>query len=411
MDLAQVDREAFCPFHGGFVLLASCPIIATSARYQVNSQLDDPGDEADPVVSFTDTTGEVDEVAPRRVAAGTSPFATAPRSFRSGSMLESTIDGTKRLVLADAPGVPEPERGGLFRRRDPQYLPSVADLTNHGATAARPARCCPVCLHPLPITIDIRDPYPVALVGSTQASKTTTMIALIDSAAQEGPAALGVSTFSTTEASYNYLQSLESKGEDIFEKFREGKRVGRTAARVRHPPLEFRTTFKRGENVSVLIQDVAGENLTDPDDRLHESPTVLWSDAVIFIYNPEDSPLLRSSSTSRFDQAIMLNGLRDDLEARGPSDPTGRRYPEPPLVFVLAKADLLPTPPDLRSGQPQPDEIRSILRALRDGSVVSAAERWPDVHWGCIAAAPANGGEQQGVLEVFRLVLDLLARQ
>jgi hypothetical protein len=275
----------------------------------------------------------------------------------------------------------------------------------YGGAVVRPARACPTCLHPLPATIDYRDTYPVILVGHEGSSKTSTIVALIDAAGSNEPEALGVSRFMPTEATSRYLLSMDEK---IFVNFRNGIGPERTQQNTIHPPLEFLTTLGLGgPAASLLIHDVAGETLTNPDTRLQQAPSVLWADAILFIYNPENSPLLTDGSFP--DQAHILNGLRDDLETRGPRDPSGRAYEEPALLFVVSKADLVPNCPDLREGTYNDTDVHAALRSLGDQAVINAANRFPTVHWLLMAPMPEQGGGPQGVIPVLKLLLQELS--
>ena len=177
-----------------------------------------------------------------------------------------------------------------------------------------------------------------------------------------------------------------------------------------HPPLEFVTTLGvGGPSVSILLHDVAGEDLEDRDLRMDRASSVLWADAIIFLYNPEDSPQL--DLTDRQDQAAILNGLRDDLEARGELDASGNEYKDPPLLLVVSKADLV-VPMDLLAteGIGGAEDVQKVLRRLRDGAVINAAKRFPRVSWHFIAPIPKDGSGPQGVIPLFRTLLEELRR-
>ncbi len=426
--MTELHVERFCPYHGGFVALATCPVVATNERtnFEAHRRLGvDPGPRAQPGGGSVDAAlGGSSEQEPGDDAARDTPRGESegrptgpPRPIRVeaartppvGYLAQSRIDGLRRLVVAHGPGIRQ-HKQGLLRPppRIRETLPSPAELAEgYGGVLVRPARACPRCLHPLPVTIDHRDAYPVAIAGHTGASKTTTIVALIEEANQLGPEALGVESFSATESTIN---ALRARDPDIFAKYR--RRQGPTGtSQELHAPLEFLTSLPNGiGEASVLVQDASGEDLVQPDLRLERARAVLWSDAVLFIYNPEDSPLLRSETMTRNDQAVLLNGIRDDLETRAERDPSGRRYTDPPLIVAVSKADLLPDPPDVRSGPAPPDEVEQALRGLRDASVLAAARRWPEVHWRFVAPLPQNGGEPQGVADLFKLLLSLLGR-
>jgi hypothetical protein len=235
------------------------------------------------------------------------------------------------------------------------------------------------------------------MVGHTGASKTSTALALIEGAGREGPAALGVPAFSPTEATVLHLRTLDP---DIFGTFRRREPL-RPTDPGHHPPLEFVTTLGDNRPLTVLLHDVAGEDLMDPDRRVQLAPMTLWADTIIFIYNPENSPSYeRNTEPPAPDQAVILNGVRDDLEVRGTHDASGRRYADPLLIVAVSKADLVDPGWGLRDGPACESEVKETLRSLGDGAVVTAASRWPEVRWRFIAPHPPSG-ESQGVLELF----------
>ncbi len=272
-----------------------------------------------------------------------------------------------------------------------------------------------MCCHPLTQTIDFRDPYPIALIGHAEASKTTTIIALIELLNKVGPEALGVESFAPTESTMHYLRELDldpsdPNNPDVFTKFRSGVRPNRTDASRHRPPLEFVAGFGSEKSCSVLIQDLAGEDVTHPELRPKFSRYVFWADAILFIYNPEDSPLLKT--TARQDQAILLNGIFEDLEAYGGQSHSPSARSIPPLIFAVSKCDLLPNPPDLRNGIVPEAQVEGALKELNDTAVLAAARRWgDDVHFRFIAPMPENGGEPQGVVELFNLLLSVINRR
>ena len=418
------SAQRFCPYHGGFIMLADCFVVATNDTYaaaprrrSARSGHGIAGDSLDEDLGAPAGAGDDDddtEAMPRRssapAAARTRQRIRADLAPTVGDVVTSDIDGRDRHVLAQAPPPPQALKRRRFQAAEAHVLKSPAELavSSGGARAARarPARACPICRHPLPATIDYRDPYPIAMVGHTQASKTSTVLALIESVGNEGPEALGVESFSPTELTSQYLRSLDAR---IFEQFRRGHGPPRTQRR-HHPPLEFVTTLGDGSPATVLLHDVAGEDLMDPNTRLERAPTVLWADAIVFVYNPEDSPRhKRTTDSDRMDQAVILNGVRDDLESRGTHDPSNHRYTDPPLIIAVSKADLLNPAPDVSDGPAPESEVKDALRKLGDGAIVSAARRWPEVHWRFIAPQPPSD-EPQGVIELFRLLLSLLGR-
>jgi hypothetical protein len=408
----RADQMRFCPYHGAAILLADCPVVATNyefnarnnatqldprqiglssasnSRGTVSSELEEDTDGPSPAPPPSTATTERPREKP-------SVRLRADVDVQVGKLVRSKVDGWERLVVARSPHyVPR-------RLRSAPELEAPALMAHeYGGAVVRPARACPTCLHPLPATIDYRDTYPMVLVGHKGSSKTSTVLAIIEEAGQNAPETFGVSNFSATEATTDYLLSIDKR---IFAKFRKNENLDRTQENRIHPPLEFLTTIGvGGPPASLLLHDIAGEVLRNRDKRLEDAPSVLWADAIMFIYNPENSPALNSEEQP--DQAYILNGLRDDLEARGPYDASGRPYEDPPLIFILSKADILPNCPDL-SRDYTDEDVHSALRSLGDQAVINAANRFPVVHWLLMAPMPAQGGGPLGVGDVLSLLL------
>jgi hypothetical protein len=405
------DAERFCPYHGGYIRLADCPIVATNVIFNTREGAKPPagGGGASAKAGFAAAVGVSDSDEEREPStdstAGSSTGSRRSVSMMAaivdvGTPITSRIDGEERVVLAKAPGYQR--RVG----RAGKPLKSPAELAvNYGGAKARPARACQHCRHPLPATLDYRDAFPVALVGHQSSSKTSTALAIIDEAGNCDPGELGANSFVPTEATIRYLQTIDR---EIFINFRRGQGPNLTD-RTYHPPLEFATTLGiGGPPISVLIHDVAGEDLTERDWRMERAASVLWADAIIFLYNPEDSP--RMNLTGRQDQAAILNGLRDDLEARGQFDASGNEYKDPSLLLAISKADLILPEEVLATGDYGPEDVQKELRQLRDGAVINAAKRFPHVSWHFIAAIPPDGSGPQGVISLFRRLLEELRR-
>lgn len=429
----RANTTRFCPYHGGQVLLADCPVLATSKRFnQTYGSAQDGNGVAASTLSGRrakraedaasaglrgllgaddgDDGDDGDQPPTATVEAATSGQTRrmAGEVLRAGQVVTSRVDNEPRLILALGPGY---LRSRL--RSAPELAAPAQMAASAGGAASRPARACPLCRHPLPATIDYRDPFPVALVGHAEASKTTTLVALIEEAGQRGPEAFGARTLAPTEATMEYLYGIKDPhggDETVFDKFRSGTPLPGTD-KVHHPPMEFLTTLgPTGPQISLLLQDASGEELMNPEDRLFRTPAVLWSDAIMFIYNPEHSPRLSGRHGQR-SQASILNGLREDLEARGPLDASGQRHKDPPLLMVVSKADLLEglMPAIDIDGRTYTDQhVKNALRQLGDAGVISAAERFPTVRWLFAAPMPDTGAGPQGIVELFRLLLQEL---
>ncbi|MDX6719620.1 MAG: hypothetical protein QOJ63_1874 [Solirubrobacteraceae bacterium] len=419
--MTPIGTVRFCPYHGGYVKLAKCPIVATSVRFNEEDKVRrrrQPAARARPLDDIDEDLGGDDlddDVEPLDEPAVVRPGAVVTRNVlgdlgpRIGEPLTSRVDGVERVVLAVAPGLPVPAarpRGRRFAHR-PQgppptgTLPTLMDLAGgRDGRRARPARACPECWHPFPVTIDQRNAYPVALIGHAEASKTSTVLALLDDVAQHGAAELGVRSFAATEQT---MRNLARNDSQVFANFRKG--IGPKGTQPEHhAPLEFLTYLPNTDRqVALLVQDAAGEDLMDEETRAFR--TFLWSDVVIFLYNPEDS---RAAGGDRLDQAVLLDSVRNDIESYGGYDASGREFPEPKLIVAVSKADLLDGAPDLQDGPAPEEEVMTAVVGLGDGALVSAAERWKKVHWRFIAPMPDHGGGPQGVTDLFSLLLTLL---
>ena len=406
-------EERYCPWHGERIRLADCPIVATNEAYEqeVRSRL--RAARAAPFVSLQENSlGEArinavlgESVGKSVPSSGVSPgserLLTSISSLAVGDLLESAIDGKGRLVVSLPPRPPVLPEKRRYGRVDEPRLPSPAELAAPlGGPRLRPVRACPDarCLHPLPAGIDTRDVFVVAVIGNTSASKTTLLAALADMAsAPEGRAVLGLADFAVTEDSARRFQEIL-----------RGYRMG--SATVVTPSEEFgflevNFSFSDGslpEGVLVL-HNLGGENYQDPDKRLHRAAHVLWSDAVVFVVNPEETPGI-NTARSDVDQAQVLSGLLDDLRSFDRSIPA--------LYCAISKADLLPAAFGIGSGRSVQTfpSARDVLVALGAHDVVAAAERWPTVFWSCVAPQPVDGGPY-GVLELFAGVLGEMAEK
>jgi hypothetical protein len=219
-----------------------------------------------------------------------------------------------------------------------------------------------------------------------------------------GPRALGVRDFSATEATKEYLESLEI---DPLARFRASQAVPLTQGGRRHPPFEFLATLpptqsKPEAEAIVLLQDAAGEDLMKRDDRIYRARSLLWSDVVLFVYNPEDAPGWPSRRADRPRQAALLNGIRNDLEMRLEA---GSELRFPPLIIAVSKVDLLKPRPQVMAGD---GAVMAAVEDLGDASMIAAAGRWPAVHWRFIAPQPKDGSGQEGVTELFAQLLSVI---
>lgn len=407
------DTIRCCPYHGGWIKLADCPIVATNMGVVLG--FDQP--QAVPglgslAAQFGATVTDDDELPPLGSPIGPQHPAGATATATEiavGKDLVSRIDGKARRVVALAP---KPPAKGAQKKRfltpksqeTPDQLPSPADLAiKVGGSRARPLRACPDprCLHPLPATIDHRDPISIAVIGNTGASKTTTMAAFLYELRRQGPEVLGVPSFTASEDTRRTMRP-------IVDAYEQGDDTERTHGQRFHAPLEFNTVL-RGLDVTVLLHDVAGETVMDPYERLQWAPHVLWADVLLFIYNPEESPSLSSSLNhvrSAVDQAGVLDGVLDDFDTHQPRQPDNKTPRErPPLVVAVSKADRLTAFPRIH-GPGVEGDVKRTLRELYDADIVHSGDRWDNTHWRFIAPKPPSGGPE-GVMDLFRLLLQI----
>lgn len=428
---ATFRTQRSCPYHGGWIRLADCPIVATNALLSSTDDAQSPSQPLsdllggiaissdDPLERVPDGDGATIRLGetigpdwtsqrPSRAASAGLGRETAGLAFTPGEQLYSRVDGRPRLIVAAPPARPAEVRG-KYRRGDEwgeshtPDLPSPAVLAaRFGGQRARPVRACPdpSCLHPLPANIDMRDPISIVMVGNSGASKTTTLVALITALKQDGPEGLGVRAFAPSEHTLKQYRN-------IIASFDEHGQATGTAARTFHMALEF-TTELAGRSATVLLHDIAGEDIMDPNRRLRWAPYVLWADAILYVYNPEESPVLNLMEGNA-DQEGVLNGVLDDLEAEPPKDSTGAtRWPK--LVVAVSKADLIPRAPDLGAGAVPAKTVKELVRGLGDGGVVNAADRWGDTQWALIAPQPNPPSRRSaGVTDLFRQLLSLVA--
>ncbi|HEX7134958.1 MAG TPA: hypothetical protein VF228_20455 [Iamia sp.] len=417
---ATFDRAVVCPFCGGEILLAECPIVATNDLMMARllDEIGGASTPAPPVVSGGDQISDVDfgdledtdgpgrpapaPAAPARVAV-VAPPRTARGGFWVGQQLVSAIDSVARVVVAGPPVPPEePEKKRFWQADRPEALPSAVELAaDHGGSRVRPARACPrrACHHPLPIEIDDRDPFVVALVGNTSASKTTLLAALVQQAERaEGREVLGLDEFTVSERATRVLRP-------IVRQYRRGERTVATEGEALKGPLDFNITLAShpDEPIVLIINDIPGETYMDPDLRAMLASHIQWADAILFVVNPEEAPSI-DVWESDIDQATVLNGIHSDLSQILDPSPDASVDRFPPLVVVVAKADVLAREGALDRDDHRPAAIVKALVQVEADDVVAAVERWPDVEWVAAAALP-DDGPPTGVIDVFATVL------
>jgi hypothetical protein len=396
-------RVVFCPFHGRPIALAACHIVATSEQYNAargalteaarNDRDDQPrGIAGRRLAQLSDEEALAKQSDEPERPTGPRQVTVRARRLGAGSKVCSDVDRAERIVLATA--------GELLVRKkfSANTLRAPRDIAEEAGAESRPARACPVCKHPLPLSLDDRDVFPITMIGHSGASKTSTIMALIEEAGRRSEAELGVHSFFPTGSATDYLWS---RADDPKSKPR-GFMMSR---RVRHPPLEFvlqRSTTSR--QLSLLFQDAAGEDLTDHEAILRKAPSVLWSDVIIYVYDPTKST--KHAGREAMPQAAILNRVREDIEHHGRNEERGR----PHLIVMVSKADTLDKHRqyDLDGRRYSDSDVQDTLRELGDGGVVAAAKRFETVRW--LFASPSRPDTEtpQGIVELFRTLLQSL---
>lgn len=252
----------------------------------------------------------------------------------------------------------------------------------------------PDCFHPLPLDIDDRLPFVIAVVGNTRASKTTLLAALIklgETAA--GQEKLGLLEFSVDEASRALLK-------DALASYAEGTDTDATNEQEYRAPIEVCVTFveRPDEPVLLLLHDLGGEIYQDPFRRSQEAPHIRWANAAIFVVNPEETPGL-GTKTSDAAQEGVLNGLLRGLK---------RDDHDPPLAIALGKADLVHDARLINLGRLGPGVVEQALIELGAEGIVSEAARWPQTSFHAVAPQRPDFPEF-GVADLFRTVFDRMA--
>jgi hypothetical protein len=251
------------------------------------------------------------------------------------------------------------------------------------------------------MSIDDRDPFVVAIVGNTSATKTTLILALAEQAMTGAVPPLGLTEFSPTEAARRTMR------QDL-QLYRSQQDVKQTdEGRSFYEPMEFLVAFGPSlPNVVLLIHDIAGETFMEPDSRLERAVHLLWADAVVFVVNPEETPGI-GTLTSDTDQSAVLTGVYDDI-VHGTSLRRAAGLDDvPPLVLLLSKADLLG---EHSLDGPDPEEPARVARTLeRLGAVdiLLAAKRWPNCHMLFVAPQPRDG-QPSGVVKAFEHVFTVM---
>ena len=226
--------------------------------------------------------------------------------FVPGQRLKSRSTGRERLIVAPPPQ-PDRRRAG---RAASGVTVAVARVSGQARLrlrrAARPAGArlpATVVLPPTPAersTCGIQSP--IAIVGNSLASKTTTVAALMQELGRHGPRRSDVRIVCAHGAhverhsqGVRSLRAGERRGDDRRWPVPSAARVLDGAAGRRAGDCARPRCRRRGPNGPRPAAQV----------RAH----VLWADVVLFLYNPEESPALgcsiRAGSERRADRRVQ----------------------------------------------------------------------------------------------------------
>jgi hypothetical protein len=301
-----------CPYCSEEIELGQCPIIATS-------------------LEGVGGLGGIER------SEGTLPSGTVPLR---------RLEKTDWPVLAEPPNEEAGKRGrersligraligdGKLDRLDGGKLPRE-DV---------PARACPACEHPLPLSIDTRETAVVAVVGVNRVGKTYMLATSLLEAMRRGglDRRLGCTEFvadNRTDGNFlkNYVGPLRSGA--VLEKTQSEGREERAE------PLIFNVTLPDCEPFSLAVHDVAGEVLGDHKRRAKSATYLHGARGIVFIIDPRDvddlrvaipPALIENEEELGWDQGTLLSVcLSDDGLLAG--------APPIPVVVAIAKADLIP---------------------------------------------------------------------
>jgi hypothetical protein len=250
-----------------------------------------------------------------------------------------------------------------------------------------PARACPICEHPLPLSIDTRESHVLAVVGVNRVGKTYLLATSLLEALRRGglDSRLGCTEFATDDRTdANFLR-------DYLTPLRTGVPLERTQAEGREEraePLVFGVTLPSSKPFSLAVHDVAGEVLGNHKRRAKSATYLHGARGIVFVIDPRDiddlraaipPPLIEGEEELGWDQGSLLSTcLSDDGLLAG--------APPIPVVIAIAKADLIPQATGEAHGflQPGPknEGPEAFYARIRDNSreVEDFLERFDALH-------------------------------
>jgi hypothetical protein len=267
-----------------------------------------------------------------------------------------------------------------------------------------PARACPSCRHPLPTDLDERDFLTVAVIGTTGVGKTHYLASMVYEACRlQKLRPHGFTEFVPDEATAHRYHT------DYYEPvFDDGSVLDQTNPLKPAETLSFRVTLDQYEPFGLMFHDVAGETLSNRQDRARDASFVQHADAAILLIDPVWLPVLRRTLASNGrrhggrNQADLLSACIQQLDHRARL--------QVPYAITVSKSDLLV--PLLahrpRFADPPPTglvewdidlrfvdgEVRSILQGAGALDLLAISEQLGQVSFHAVApigAEPTNG--------------------
>jgi hypothetical protein len=309
-----------CPFCHRKIDLRECPVIATNFS-GAGRPLRPPS--GNPAGLFADLSAtEKSEETPER------------------GMVTLASGGAMRLGSHGYPVLRDPTKEKKKGRFASAFRGPV-DLGKFDSID-RPARLCRECEFPLPDGVGERDIITIAVVGPQGSGKSHFLAsALVAAYRDQAMIDLGFETFYPVGDSERRLH-------DYFERvFEERKALDKNQSNdaVRHQPLEF-SVSRDGQIATLLLHDVAGEDLMEAKRRNTVAPFVNHADGIIFMIDPWGLKSVRerigdkypdaAKAAAGYTQTSIVNSIADDRTR------IDRRLVEQvPAAFAISKSDLI----------------------------------------------------------------------
>jgi hypothetical protein len=405
-----------CPFCGEKVRLGHLPIVATNVTRGSHANSPAP------------SSGGLFGGLNRPEESGDPPLTASPRAPQgdatvrpvSGAEVLDTVNGWPVVAHAPASIVDPSQRSLLSRIRGGPQLPPPSELAK---PEDLPARLCSSCETPLPVDIDERPLFTIAVVGTNGSAKTHFLTSALHEAYHEQ----ALDAFACTEFAPDEVTSERYHNDYYRPLFSdrvalESTQVGKED--VRFHPLAFRVAFEQSARpAALLFHDVAGEVLRDRAARAKVAPFVRRADAVIFLIDPRWFPPVASylekehgipNEMARFNQADLFNAVAEEMRSRN--------LAHIPVAVALSKSDLISaalgrkftfdreTPSERDAWVQQIKEIDGevvelLTGDLRARDLVAAIKKFPDVTYHAVAPigsqpSPPDARNQQTIAEL-----------